>query len=104
MIKRKRSIPNNSRRLLAIKCGCKKGESLSANCYFCNSEGEINWHKTSKGNISLWVTFSNLEIDHFIPESKGGSENIDNLILSCRACNRRRKDKDAFDFLKSIRG
>jgi len=29
-----------------------------------------------------------LEIDHIIPKSKGGTDDIDNLITSCRECNR----------------
>jgi predicted restriction endonuclease len=29
-----------------------------------------------------------LEVDHIIPVSKGGSNDVDNLITSCRECNR----------------
>jgi 5-methylcytosine-specific restriction endonuclease McrA len=28
-----------------------------------------------------------LEIDHIIPEAKGGRTTIDNLALCCRSCN-----------------
>lgn len=31
---------------------------------------------------------SELEVEHFHPRSKGGSDDIDNLIYSCSACNR----------------
>lgn len=34
-----------------------------------------------------------LEVDHVIPFSKGGSDEVDNLITSCRRCNRQKKDK-----------
>ena len=27
------------------------------------------------------------EIDHFIPLSKNGTDDLDNLVLACRACN-----------------
>ena len=33
------------------------------------------------------------EIDHLIPRIKGGTNDIDNLTLSCRKCNRGKKDK-----------
>ena len=29
-----------------------------------------------------------LEIDHYIPKSHGGSDNIDNLVISCSRCNK----------------
>ncbi|MEQ1604971.1 MAG: HNH endonuclease signature motif containing protein [Pyrinomonadaceae bacterium] len=27
------------------------------------------------------------EIDHFVPTSRGGSEDVENLVLACRSCN-----------------
>ena len=32
-----------------------------------------------------------LEVDHIIPKSKSGSDDIDNLITSCFDCNRSKK-------------
>ena len=34
-----------------------------------------------------------LEVDHIIPVSRGGSNDFNNLITSCRACNRAKRDK-----------
>ena len=28
-----------------------------------------------------------LEIDHFLPQSQGGQDKLDNLVYACRACN-----------------
>lgn len=28
-----------------------------------------------------------LEVDHFVPLSRGGTKDLENLVLSCRACN-----------------
>jgi len=28
-----------------------------------------------------------LELDHIIPKSRGGSDNVKNLVLCCRTCN-----------------
>lgn len=39
-------------------------------CQYCNGRG------------------GELEVDHIIPVSKGGTNNIDNLVTACKACNR----------------
>jgi 5-methylcytosine-specific restriction endonuclease McrA len=40
-----------------------------------------------------------LEIDHVIPKSKGGSDRISNLTLSCRACNIKKGNSSIQQFL-----
>ena len=40
-----------------------------------------------------------LEIDHIHPRSKGGSDRISNLTLSCRPCNQKKGNRDVKDFL-----
>ena len=42
-----------------------------------------------------------LEVDHIIPFSKGGSDDFENLVTSCRKCNRQKKDKSVEDFLNN---
>jgi hypothetical protein len=39
-----------------------------------------------------------LECDHIVPFSKGGSDDLDNLTTSCRRCNRQKKDKSVDQF------
>ena len=45
------------------------------------------------------MAFSELEIDHFEPEKSGGTSYGDNLVLSCRCCNRSRRDRNAHTFI-----
>jgi len=40
-----------------------------------------------------------LEVDHVIPFSKGGTNDLNNLVTSCRRCNRQKKDKSVDEFL-----
>lgn len=39
-----------------------------------------------------------LECDHIHPISKGGTNDLENLITACRKCNRQKKDKSVQEF------
>ncbi|MFS2982759.1 HNH endonuclease [Bacteroides fragilis] len=41
-----------------------------------------------------------MEIDHLLPVSRGGSDNISNLVTSCRRCNAQKHDKTLDEFLE----
>ena len=41
-----------------------------------------------------------LQVEHIHPRSKGGSDRISNLTLSCEKCNQKKGTKDIKDFLK----
>ena len=41
------------------------------------------------------------DIEHIIPRSLGGYTQIDNLVCSCRACNREKGDLTAIDYMLS---
>ena len=96
---KKQSIPAHVRRQLALKYGCEPGKTKNASCYFCGEHGQIIWWPLKNGTPSYWVAFSRLEIDHLIPESSGGKTLIDNMVLSCRYCNRSRGSGNAEEFL-----
>lgn len=57
-------------------------------CYFCGCEF------TPAGNRQR--TF-----DHLVPKSKGGADRVRNLVLACCACNRKKGDKTAEEFVAS---
>ena len=64
------AISKTKKELLNVKFDC---------CVYCGS-------KDSK------------TIDHLIPKSKGGTDYIDNLVICCKSCNSRKKDKSIEDF------
>lgn len=39
-----------------------------------------------------WVD-NGMSVDHVIPKSQGGSDDMDNLVLACRKCNRAKYTK-----------
>lgn len=96
---RKLAIPSEARRAVAIKYGCEPGGRKSVTCFFCGLPGEVYWHRLASGKPSAWVCFPGLELDHAEPEAQGGASIGENLILSCRKCNRGRKDRPGIPFM-----
>lgn len=43
-----------------------------------------------------------LECDHVVPVSRGGSNEDDNLVTACRTCNRAKRDKTPDEWLRSM--
>lgn len=66
-----------------IKCDEQDGR-----CFYC--ESEIT-HYSKKSN--------SLEIDHKLPRSRNGSDDLDNLVAACRACNRSKGDMTAEEYM-----
>lgn len=48
-----------------------------------------------------FVTGIDSDIEHIIPRSLGGYTQFDNLVCSCRACNREKGDLTAIDYMLS---
>jgi 5-methylcytosine-specific restriction endonuclease McrA len=58
-------------------------------CYYCGKElKEINGKKT---------------IDHRIPLSRGGSNEIENMVVACEHCNYSKSDKTDLEYFKYIK-
>ena len=54
-------------------------------CYWCNKK--LNENK--------------IQIDHYMPLSKGGTHTIDNIVISCPKCNLTKNAKDPYEFALS---
>lgn len=53
--------------------------TMPNNCWYCGSENPDT-------------------VDHVIPVSKGGADDLDNLVLSCKRCNSRKRDLSLHSF------
>ena len=43
----------------------------------------------------------NIQMDHLIPQIKGGQHGADNLVWACRSCNSSKRDRDVIVWLES---
>ena len=59
-------------------------------CVYCNACAFKNGKSTN-----IW-----LEIDHVVPQSKGGSDRVNNLVLACHECNQKKGNLSLEVFLK----
>lgn len=51
-------------------------QSQGGQCFYCKGDLKAGWHA-----------------DHYIPLSKGGSNDISNIVIACELCNRQKHDK-----------
>jgi len=84
----KAAIPQAVRREVALRAGGIPGQTVPAACTYCGAPGRIYWPNLHSGRPGSWVNFHDLELDHVIPEFKGGPSTADNIVLACRPCNR----------------
>ncbi len=79
---------------LAARYGCKPDETIEVTCHLCGAKGLVIWWHDHAG-------FKGLEVDHIKPKSRGGTEDLDNLMLTCPKCNRGRCNRSVEEYVNS---
>lgn len=76
-------IPNPVRREVSI--------SAAGTCHHCGLTASTV--KVDRWSIPRFYDSDGIpyELDHLIPRSEGGATTVENVVLSCRTCNRSRK-------------
>ena len=99
--------PVTKQQLKDVRDALDKMENKPATCKrkkFTVEERKKIYRKT-KGRCYLcgdFVDFNSFEVEHRIPISKGGTNNIKNLYCSCHICNTIKSDIYQEDFNKRI--
>lgn len=97
---RKLAIPSETRLGVAKKYGCKPGCNAVAECYYCGAPGKVIWWADYNARPTRWVSFSDLELDHFVSEHSGAGNSTENMVLACQSCNRKKHTNDPHDFFQ----
>lgn len=63
--------------------------------WFENNSSNYGWYTCVRCGKKLRK--GDVDIDHIIPQHRGGRDNIDNLQCMCRHCNRSKKDEVNFN-------
>lgn len=61
-------------------------------CWYCGAT------LCERGGPLAWPT-----LDHVIPTAAGGTDDVDNLVLSCTRCNRRKMDRPLHSIVVHVR-
>lgn len=95
----KAKIPATTRKLVIERDGtycrhCGHGPML------------LTWRVSPKGKVKLyndWETLGDktIELDHIVPESKGGDNDPENLVVVCDDCNRRKWNRPVHTVLRA---
>jgi 5-methylcytosine-specific restriction endonuclease McrA len=76
-------------------------------CRYCgHGPMLLRWDVSPKGRVKLyndWKVLGDrtIELDHVIPESKGGDSTEENLVVLCGDCNRRKWNREIHRVLRA---
>ena len=92
----------NKEKFRAIRWNYKARKKLAIGTH--TGDDIINIVK-QQNNLCFWckTELKHMHVDHYIPLSKGGSNDKTNLVASCPSCNMAKRDKMPEDFIKWMR-
>lgn len=86
---KRRPIPQSTLRELAERSDCTKGGNNRVSCEYCGADGWVEWEGPTP---SGWIRLVEITVDHVVPVTRGGTEDLANLVWACRSCNSSKGD------------
>ena len=68
--------------------------------WFEENDSDHGWYTCVRCGRKLRK--GNVDIDHIIPQSYGGNDDLNNLQCMCRHCNRSKQDDLDFDTVRDL--
>ncbi len=106
---KKRPIPGDTLVAVARRYGIPPGGEGPVACHYCGEPGTMRWWMGTRGRPMKRIGVMTdrrvdgltepMELDHVVPESKGGPSSPENIVVACSHCNRSKgaKSKEAFE-------
>jgi hypothetical protein len=101
-VRQERWIKNNlERRRMIARAAGQRRRALERNADGSHTVNDIQSLYQESNGRCWWCgkdTNGNYHIDHRVPLSKGGSDSVRNLCISCPDCNRKKNDRLPYEF------
>lgn len=79
-------------------------EKTGGYCRYCKKSLVFKDHGGCKDNASAWLLRRGAwEVDHDMPTSRGGSDDISNLWPACCDCNDKKSDMTGEEYMRERR-
>jgi HNH endonuclease len=87
----------------------KKQYAFVMNRFKKLQSGEIEWSGTIREYVRerempnqciYCASTEQISLDHLVPRSRGGTDDEDNVVMACRACNSSKGDRGVYEWFK----
>lgn len=87
---RKERMTQALKREVATRYGAERGSDTPIACHYCGEALLIQWRADNVVRFAAADGFMYACLDHYVPLSKGGKHESENIVAACDSCNLRK--------------